>query len=139
MASQRAPIGEAVRGEIPTVLVVEDDYIVCMAIAEHLHSCGYCVLEAGNADDAIAVLKADARIGARINVVFSDVQMPGSMDGFGLAGWVRRERPGTKIILTSGVSCALEAANDLCDGGPLLDKPYNPAEVVRRIRTLLAA
>jgi CheY-like chemotaxis protein len=109
-----------------------------MAIAEHLHSCGYRVLEAGNADDAIAVLKADARIGSRINVVFSDVQMPGSMDGFGLVEWIRRERPNIKIIMTSGVSCALEAANDLCDGGPLMDKPYNPAEVVRRIRTLLA-
>src|SRR5262245_37872956 len=78
MASHYDLTGEAVRGEIPTVLVVEDDYLMCMAIAEHLRTCGYRVLEASNADEAIAALKADANIDARINVVFTDVQMPGS-------------------------------------------------------------
>jgi len=69
--------------------------------------------------------------------VFSDVQMPGSMDGFDLARWVRDEHPRIKIILTSGVIQAVEAAGELCDGGPLLQKPYREAELERRIRALL--
>src|SRR5262249_8514873 len=68
----------------------------------------------------IQVLKTDTRV----DVVFTDVQMPGSIDGFGLAQWVRRERPGMKIIITSGVKRASENAADLCEDGPLLVKPY---------------
>jgi CheY-like chemotaxis protein len=118
----------------PIVLVVEDEWIVRMAIAEYLRECGYRVIEASNAHEAIAALNEDARI----NIVFSDVKMPGSIDGFGLARWVRRERPGIKIILTSGVVRAVEAAGDLCDGGPIMAKPYSHTELERRIRILLA-
>src|SRR5262249_3518962 len=60
-------------------------------------------------DEAIQVLKTDARV----DIVFTDVQMPGSLDGFGLAQWIRRERPGMKIIITSGVKRASENAADL--------------------------
>ena len=63
---------------------------------------------------------------------------PGKMDGWTLARWVRRQRPGTRIVITSGVVRASEAAGDLCDGGPLMAKPYTPAELERRIRMLLA-
>jgi CheY-like chemotaxis protein len=120
--------------QAPTVLIVEDEWIVRMTIADYLRNCGYRVLEASNAHEAIAALNADARI----NVVFSDVQMPGSMDGFGLAQWVRRERPGIRMIMTSGVTRATEAAGDLCEDGLLMEKPYSPAELERRIRMLLA-
>jgi CheY-like chemotaxis protein len=127
-------IGEAVRGEIPTVLVVEDEWIIRAAIADYLRNCGYRVIEAGNAEEAVTALKTDARI----KVVFADVQMPGSVDGFGLAQWVHRERTGVKIILTSGVKRAAAVAADLCKDGPLMEKPYSSAEVERRIRMLLA-
>jgi CheY-like chemotaxis protein len=121
-------------GEVPGVLFVEDDVIVRMTIAQYLRDCGYRVIEANNADEAIAALKTDARI----DVLFTDVQMPGSLNGFGLAQWVRRERPGIRVIITSGVARASEQARDLCEDGPLLAKPYHPEELERRIRMLLA-
>jgi DNA-binding response OmpR family regulator len=74
----------------------------------------------------------------RVDIVFSDVQMPGSLDGFELAQWLRRERPGVKVILTSGVPRAASAAGELCEDGPLITKPYTPQQVERRIRALLA-
>ena len=58
------------------------------------------------------------------------------MDGFGLARWVRQNRPGIDVILTSGIAKAAEKAGDLCDDGPL-EKPYHPQEVVRRINILI--
>jgi CheY-like chemotaxis protein len=134
MKPEKKSTGEAERLQAPTVLVVEDEWIVRMSVADYLRGCGYRVLEAGNAAEAITALEADAGIA----IVFSDVQMPGSMDGWGLARWVRQERPGVKIILTSGVLRATEAAGDLCEDGPLMEKPYSHTELERRIRMLLA-
>lgn len=70
----------------------------------------------------------------RVDIVFSDINMPGSIDGFGLAHWVRRERPDLKVILTSGAGHGARAEAD----APVLAKPYDHAELERRIRALLA-
>ena len=69
-----------------------------------------------------------------IDIVFSDVVMPGTMDGFGLARWIRANRPDIHVILTSGVDRSAEMAGILCETGPLLEKPYEPQSVVDRIR-----
>lgn len=120
----------------PVVLIVEDEVLVRMVVAEYLRDCGFMVIEAGNAQEALALFKADIDVDA----VFSDIQMPGEMDGFGLARWLRQHRPGVKVILTSGAaSNAANKAADLCHDGPLLPKPYDSEEVERRIRQLLAA
>jgi CheY-like chemotaxis protein len=103
-------------------------------VAAYLRECGYDVIEASGADEAIRVLQADVRI----DIVFSDVNMPGSMDGFGLAQWVRRERPWLRVILTSGAARTAKEAGDLCEHGPVLAKPYDHAELERHIRSLLA-
>ena len=116
-----------------TILVVDDEVLIRMVIAEHLRDCGYRVIEAGDGDEAIEVLQAEDRI----DIVFSDIQMP-NRNGFELAQWVRRERPGVKVILTSGGVKAAEVAHDLCENGPLISKPYTLDHVVARIRALLA-
>jgi len=118
---------------MPTGLIVEDEALVRMTIADYLRGCGYQVIEASNADEAVSVLKGETLV----EVVFTDVQMPGSMDGFGLAHWVRRERPGVRIIVTSGVMRAEDAKN-LCEDGPFVPKPYAFEELERRIRYVLA-
>jgi DNA-binding response OmpR family regulator len=118
----------------PAVLVVEDDVLVRTVVAAYLRECGFDVVEAGGADEAIRVLEADIRV----DIVFSDVNMPGRMDGFGLAQWLRRERPGLKVILTTGAGRAVKEAGELCEYGPILAKPYDHAELERRIRALLA-
>lgn len=119
----------------PTILIAEDDGLVRGVVADYLRDCGFPVAEAGSADEAIRSL----RTSERIDIVFSDVQMPGSLDGFALARWVRRERPGVKVILTSGAPRTVGAAEEFCDAGPLMRKPYELGELARRIRKLVAA
>jgi DNA-binding response OmpR family regulator len=115
-----------------TVLVVEPDILVRMIIADYLRDCGYKVVEGVTADDVVTVLGSPQKI----DVIFAEVQLSSSLDGFGLAQWVRENYPGIDVILTSGVARAAEKAGDLCDEGPL-EKPYHPQEVERRINLLL--
>ena len=104
--------------------------LVRTVVAAYLRECGFDVIEANGADEAIRVLQAEVRV----DIVFSDINMPGSMDGFGLAQWVRRERPWLKVILTSGAARTAKEAGDLCEHGPILAKPYDHAELERQLR-----
>jgi CheY-like chemotaxis protein len=117
-----------------TVLVVEDEVLVRMVIADYLRECGYRVIEAGSAAEAITVLTSPEPV----DIVFSDIQMPGEMDGFGLATWIRRNQPWLKVLLTSGNARAATTAGDLCEEGPLEQKPYHPQTILTRIQQLLA-
>jgi DNA-binding LytR/AlgR family response regulator len=94
------------------------------------------VIEATNADEPIVVLQQPQ---LAVDVIFSDIEMPGSMDGFGLAQWARSNRPGLDVILTGSVSRAVNAAADLCEPSGTVPKPYEPQVAHDRIRRLLAA
>jgi DNA-binding NtrC family response regulator len=118
-----------------TILVVEDDVLIRMPIAQYLRDCGYRVIEAVSADEAMTVLMHKE---TQVDMVFSDIEMPGSTDGFGLSKWIRDNRPGIDVILTGTVPRALKAAKELCDDGPL-PKPYEPKAVHDYIRRLLTA
>ena len=120
---------------LKSILVVEDEVLIRLAIAEYLRECGYKVHEATHATEALAVLESPE---VSVDIVFSDVVMPGEMDGFGLARWVRTNRPGVEVILTSTVDRSAEVAGMLCEAGPLMKKPYEPQSVVERIKQLLA-
>ena len=112
----------------PTVLVVEDDFFSRAMITEFLRDCGFAVLAAESADKALPMLRAHGEIDA----VFSDVQMPGAMDGVDLAEWLAAERPDVKVLLTSG--------NNVREGGagwPLLAKPYQLPNVESRLRAMM--
>ena len=82
-----------------TVLMVEDDVIVRMATSDYLQECGFKVIEASTAAEAITMIQSAE---FPIDVVFTDVQMPGEMNGFGLAKWVREHRPGSRSCLHPG-------------------------------------
>jgi DNA-binding NtrC family response regulator len=118
-----------------TILVVEDDVLVRMPIAQYLRDCGYKVIEAVNADEAMTVLLQQETV---VDIVFSAIEMSASTDGFGLSKWVREHRPGLDVILTGTVPRAVNAAKELCDDGPM-PKPYEPRAVHDQIRRLLAA
>jgi CheY-like chemotaxis protein len=122
-------------GKPPTILVVADEVLLRMALSDYLRECGYTVVETSDADEAITVLEANVPV----DVAFSDIAMPGSRDGFGLAQWIRRERPGIKVILTAGAARSAEAAGELCEHGPMLAKPYEHADLERHIRALLSS
>lgn len=119
-----------------TILVVEDEVLIRNAIGEYLRHCGYRVIEAASADEAIVMLNEPKII---IDVVFSDIEMSGSMDGFGLAQWVRANKPGVHIILTGNIQKAANAAGDLCEEGPHLAKPYEPQQLIDWIKRLRAS
>ena len=116
----------------PTVLVVADEVLARMAVSDYLRECGYSVVEASNAGEAMQVLEADVSV----DIAFADFAAPESPDGFALAQWIRRERPAIRIILTSGIAPTAKAAGRLCEDGPMLARPYHPADLERRIRAL---
>lgn len=118
-----------------TILVVEDDVLVRMPISQYLRDCGYRVIEAVNADEAMVVLLHRE---TPIDVVFSDIEMPGAIDGFGLAKWIRENRPGLDVILTGTLTRSVDSAQELCQQGPI-PKPYDVQIVHNQIRRLLAA
>jgi CheY-like chemotaxis protein len=113
-----------------TVLVVEDEVLVRLCTAESLRCAGYTVLEAASADEAKALLASFADVA----LIFSDIQIRGTMDGAELARFVRKTYPELEIILTSGaVARPAEAGIDIA----FVPKPYAPDDVVKRIDALL--
>jgi CheY-like chemotaxis protein len=117
-----------------TVLVVEDEMMVRMPIAEFLRDCGYNVVEAGNAGEAIAAMDD----GEPVSLVFSDIRMPGKMDGVGLAEWFRSHYPSVPVLLTSGYNGGRSMSGDALPGVRFIEKPYSQSQVARRIAALLA-
>ncbi len=116
----------------PTILIVEDEMLLRSVIADHLREEGFSVIEAANAREAIEVIASNTPV----DLVFTDHNMPGAMDGRSLAAWLTHNRPALPVILTSG---------SLCSGGGddahrrFMMKPYSVEAVERQIRTLLQA
>ena len=114
----------------PTILVVEDEGLVRLDIASYLRSRDFRVLEAGNAHEAIQLLIADHSI----DLVFSDISMPGGFNGIDLARWVRDKRSRVQVLLTSGTANNVQLASV---ENVVVQKPYHPSDVEMSIRRLL--
>jgi two-component system, response regulator PdtaR len=121
------PIG----GARPVVLIVEDEILLRLHVSEIIEDGGFDVIEAENADDAISVLEQRNDV----VLIFTDVNMPGSMDGLKLAHFVKDRWPPIKIIATSGH--ARIRANDLPEGSHFMPKPYNATELTDVIHQLI--
>lgn len=106
--------------------MVEDEALVRFDLTQTLEAAGYEAFEAGNATEAIAVLEANAEI----RVVFTDIQMPGRMDGLALARYVRMRWPPTIIVISSG-RC-LPPNDEMPNGAFFIEKPYAP-ELLDRV------
>ncbi|MBS4044873.1 MAG: response regulator [Alphaproteobacteria bacterium] len=115
------------------ILVVEDEALIRMVIADQLRDSGYDVVETRSADEAVALMEK----GLHVDVVFSDVNLPGRLNGIGLVRWLRSQRPQIPVLLTSGAISMQDIPADLRDTELLL-KPYDVDEVVRRIGPALA-
>lgn len=118
-----------------TILLVEDEVLVRAPIAQYLRDCGYRVIEAVNAEEAMTVLLHEETV---VDVVFSDIEMPGPVDGFGLAKWIREHRPGLDVLLAGTINRTVENAKQLCAEGSV-PKPYEAQIVHNHIKRLLAA
>ena len=113
------------------ILIAEDEELIRMLIAEYLQDAGFKVIEAFNAAHALALINE----AGLIDLLFTDIQMPGEMDGHALAQWVQRHWPDIPVLLTSGAD---RSFTDLSSKHRrFIPKPYALPEVERHIRELL--
>jgi CheY-like chemotaxis protein len=116
----------------PVVLVVDDEPLVRMTAADELDDAGFQVLEAANADEALRVLEERAD---QVQVLFTDVNMPGSMDGLALAEKVYQRWPHVLLLISSGY--ARPHPDEIPDHGHFVQKPYIGATLVRHITEMM--
>jgi CheY-like chemotaxis protein len=114
-----------------TILVVDDEAPIRMFLLEYLSDYGLNVIEAADVAQAKTLL-----LDRPIDLVFSDINMPGGETGFSLAKWIGQNCPATKVLLTSGYPQLIADTRDLPE--PLIVKPYHLATVLRRIEKLFA-
>ena len=119
------------RDRNPVVLVVEDETFVRVTALAIVEESGFEAIAAGNADEAIHALESRGDISA----VFTDVQMPGPMDGLKLAQVIRDRWPPVALLVTSGKTFV--TASDLPSGARFLPKPYFPLQIEMTLRELL--
>lgn len=114
-----------------TILVVEDEVLARLTLADELRDRGWSVVEAADADEALRVLDG----GVPVDLVVTDIRMPGTVDGVGLAQRLRRRFPQVRILIVSGEPPTAEA-RAACDG--YVEKPYGFDRLLERIVGLLA-
>ncbi len=112
-----------------TILMVEDDILLRTPVAEFLRDHGFRVIEAESAAEAKNVFLT----GERIDVLFTDVRMPGEVSGIDLAMWARDLFNDVKIIITSGFARFDKHAQELCGFSGVIQKPYDPEEIALRL------
>jgi DNA-binding NtrC family response regulator len=114
-----------------TILLVEDEATLRMIGSDALADAGYEVIEAGSADEALRILEQ----ASEVQVLFTDIRMPGTMDGLQLATLVHARWPEMKILLTSGDTWP--SKNMIPDDGRFIAKPYNVAALQHEVDHLL--
>ena len=112
----------------PCVLVVEDEFFCRFHAVDLVEAAGFSAIEASNADEAIAILEARKDI----RIVFTDIDMPGSMDGLNLARAIRDRWPPIELILTSGHFDVPKS--DIPERGLFFSKPYRDQEIVSALQ-----
>ncbi|MBV8165879.1 MAG: response regulator [Alphaproteobacteria bacterium] len=131
--AEERPAADATPQGSERVLVVEDDPDVRAAVVEMIEDLGYVVQEAANPDDALVILKAQP-----VDLLFTDVVMPGTIKSTELAEHARALQPHIKVLFTSGYSeNAIVHHGRLDDGVHLITKPYKRDQLARRLRGLL--
>jgi len=115
------------------ILVVEDEMLIRLDVADTFREHGFEVLEAHDGSQALAILQSDPAVAA----VFTDVSLPGQPDGFAIARWVRQHRAGVPVVLTSGEVTEAHAASIGRDE-PFFAKPCDYSAVATYIRQHLA-
>jgi CheY-like chemotaxis protein len=114
------------------VLIVEDESLLRASTVDWAVEAGFEAIEAANADEAIRILESRTDI----RVVFTDINIHGSMDGLKLAHAVRSRWPPIKLVVTSGRT--FPAQTDLPEGGRFIPKPYAPAQIASTFWELIA-
>jgi CheY-like chemotaxis protein len=131
-ASATASAAGTTAGEMPTVLLVEDEPVILLTLGELLRNEGVQVIEAFDAEAAIALISA----GTSIDAVLTDVRFPTGRDGFSFVRWLREQQTGARIIVTSGQVKRNEAIQQLEAPEAFIAKPYDAMTVAARLAAL---
>ena len=131
-ALEGSPSGEKQRST--TILVVDDDALIRLTLSDFLQDQGFKVLEASTGDEALAIMAAP---GFFVDLVLTDVMMPGLTDGFALAKWIGENQPEIPVIVTSGDGAKAAAAKENGDSFQFVPKPYDLDELAAQIRHTL--
>ncbi len=107
--------------------------LVRVQVSEYLRDCGYRVIEAVSAEEAITILQSGQ---VWVDLVFSDADLAGNVNGFGLSKWIRANCASVTFILSGSLDKTANLAADLCEAGPMLQKPYEPQTLVEMIKQL---
>jgi CheY-like chemotaxis protein len=137
LARSSAPASASadIEGGAEAILIVEDDVLVRKCVIAQVRSLGYRTIAAGNASEALAIIDQ----GEEINLLFTDVMMPGLINGRQLAIEALNRKPSLKVLYTSGYSESAMVQDGYLDAGvPLLAKPYRKIDLAKMIRTALA-
>ena len=117
----------------PVVLVVEDEPLLRMLAVEVVEEAGFTAIEARDADEAVVLLESRTDI----TLLFTDINMPGSMDGLKLAHAVRDRWPPIKILVVSGRQRL--QSSDLPSNGCFVGKPYQASALVDKLRSIIGS
>jgi DNA-binding NtrC family response regulator len=123
------PVESRASGHLPSVLIAEDEVLIRFALSDCLVDRGFKVFGVGSAAEAIDVLEAEPDI----DLVFSDIRMPGPLNGIDLAKWVHAHRPGLAVVLTSGDARRTALVSSIRPEEPFIAKPYDVESVADRI------
>lgn len=118
----------------PCILLADGEELVRSPLAQYLRECGYRVLEAINAEEGQRLLSEGSQT---VDIVLADIQTLGE-EAFGFVAWVRKNKPGIRVLSTGTIAATAHKAGDLCEEDPPIRKPYDHQLVLDRIRRLLA-
>lgn len=113
-----------------TILVVDDEPLVLDMISQELTAQGFAVLEAETGEAALSIIES----GQTVDVLFTDIRLPGGLDGWRLAAMAREAKPGLPVIYVTGYNVNRDAT---VPGSVFLKKPYRPSAITEIIRTLI--
>jgi DNA-binding NtrC family response regulator len=116
-----------------TLLVVDDDVLVRMTIGENLREAGFRVVEAANGHEALGVMLSDIEV----DLLLTDLRMPGALDGFGLGMAARGQRPELRVLVMS--SFLPESTGARLSPFEFIEKPFRPQTLIERVRAMLEA
>lgn len=129
---EASPVAGAKSSSRPVVLVVEDNALILMGALDLVETAGFDGIGAASADEAIALLESRADI----RLVFTDIMMPGSIDGVKLAHHIRKRWPPIHLMVASGR--AIQEGSQLPSGSRFFSKPYDNDTIVREMTRMLA-
>ena len=119
--------------QVQTILLVDDEPLIREGLADHLEGCGFTVIRASSGDTALNILE-DPHYS--VDLVFTDLRMPGRIDGMGLLKWIAANRAHIPVFVASGNLSKEAAANELC-GAEAMGKPFDYGLVTKKIRAAL--